>query len=587
MNTIDVDKIGNGCVEWAKKTFGDEFVFRKYQKETCVDVIFEFLSGNKNYILEAPTGSGKSITAMIIGGVLSEYYGKTGYVLVSDLSLIEQYERDIETYLDDSWGLIKGKDNYTCIKNTMPFILGECQQKEKFGYDYNYIRNRYDCASICPYFAAQQRALRSKMTVCTYHLWFTYQNMNREDKLFGMRDFIICDEAHKLVDIIQSIFSIKISNLERNYIDSITKYLPDGEQFLGVCLQSAIDRLFSTKENKILLSESLDKAKDSFNNFANATSSNLKDIQERVPSSKLRAFMYAYSWVRDAADSIELFINSIKDNLNNMVVSYNKIKDDEILTLNSLDEDYLMKKYFYPYFRNCLYMSATICDPDIYANNCNMKSYVCNVVSSTFDFSRSPICYCPTYDMSYAHKYESIPHVADMCTAICRFNPNSRGCILTSSYDIMDRIYERLPLDVKPRVLLYKNSKDKRDVISKFKFTEGAILIGPSLFDGLSFDDDLCRFLIITKVPYLDMSNEFIKEKLKTNYMWYYSQASLSIIQGVGRGVRNEHDWCYSYILDGGFGKLYKTTRSMYGNHISSRMMTIDENFNIKAYNII
>ena len=83
------------------------------------------------------------------------------------------------------------------------------------------------------------------------------------------------------------------------------------------------------------------------------------------------------------------------------------------------------------------------------------------------------------------------------------------------------------------------------------------------------------------------MSNEFIKEKLNSNYMWYSSQASLSIIQGVGRGVRNEHDWCYSYILDGGFGKLYKTTRSMYGNHISSRMITIDENFNIKAYNII
>ena len=110
---VDIAAIEKQVTEWSMKTFGNSFVFRKYQKEACVEIIRDFLSGTKNYILEAPTGSGKSIIAMIIGGVLSTYYDKTGYVLISDLSLIQQYERDIDKYLS-SWGCIKGQDNYNC-----------------------------------------------------------------------------------------------------------------------------------------------------------------------------------------------------------------------------------------------------------------------------------------------------------------------------------------------------------------------------------------------------------------------------------------------------------------------------------------
>jgi Rad3-related DNA helicase len=129
---------------------------------------------------------------------------------------------------------------------------------------------------------------------------------------------------------------------------------------------------------------------------------------------------------------------------------------------------------------------------------------------------------------------------------------------------------------------MYRDSKDKREVLDRYRYEEGSVIIGPSLFDGLSFDDDLCRFLIIAKVPYPDMKNNFIKKKMEKDYDWYAGQASLSIIQGVGRGVRSESDWCYSFILDGSFSMLARNYGGMYSPQFRSRVIMIDENLQIR-----
>ena len=115
-------------VKWAIKTFGPSFKFRPKQKETIVSIIYDWLNNTDNIILDAPTGSGKSIVAIIVGGVLSEYFGKTGYILISDLSLLEQYRNDIEMYLPE-WAVLKGQQTYTCLVNGLNFNVGVCKLK--------------------------------------------------------------------------------------------------------------------------------------------------------------------------------------------------------------------------------------------------------------------------------------------------------------------------------------------------------------------------------------------------------------------------------------------------------------------------
>ena len=88
---MQIDEIEQQCNEWAKENLGADFKFRTHQLESCIIIISNVLNNCKTQVMNAPTGSGKSITAMICAGVLNKYYDKKSYILVSDLSLYEQY----------------------------------------------------------------------------------------------------------------------------------------------------------------------------------------------------------------------------------------------------------------------------------------------------------------------------------------------------------------------------------------------------------------------------------------------------------------------------------------------------------------
>ncbi len=112
------NKIRNQIIEWASKHLGDSFVFRKHQVETIEDIISNIVNKTHHtHIIEAPTGSGKSLLCIIAAGVLADYYDKKSYILCSDLYLYSQYEDFIRLNRLD-FGALKGQTgNYYCDKN--------------------------------------------------------------------------------------------------------------------------------------------------------------------------------------------------------------------------------------------------------------------------------------------------------------------------------------------------------------------------------------------------------------------------------------------------------------------------------------
>ena len=106
--SYDKETIENQVQEKALSVYGNDFKFRPNQKEAIVDTIYAWLNGTTDVIMQAPTGSGKSITAMTIASVMCDCYDKTGYILVSDLGLMDQYEKDINRFFP-SWTVLKAK----------------------------------------------------------------------------------------------------------------------------------------------------------------------------------------------------------------------------------------------------------------------------------------------------------------------------------------------------------------------------------------------------------------------------------------------------------------------------------------------
>ena len=152
---------------------------------------------------------------------------------------------------------------------------------------------------------------------------------------------------------------------------------------------------------------------------------------------------------------------------------------------------------------------------------------------------------------------------------------NQRGIIQTGSYEFAKKLFEMAPSDLKDRLILYDDSKGKDEAIIIFKGKDNKILVGPSLVEGLSFDDDLCRFQIIMKVPYPSLADRFVKAKQTVNPEWYSNTTAISILQGVGRGIRNEKDWCVTFIFDGCFTYLWQKSMNMFPDEFKRRIQII------------
>lgn len=579
-NSLEKNDILQYIEEWSKGVYGDTFIYRPGQKEAICDIIFEWLHNADDIILDAPTGSGKSIIALSVAGVLNKYFDKSGYILISDLSLMEQYERDLKKYFP-KWALLKGRQNYTCNKNGLSFNSGVCQM-DKIKTYIELIRKYSHCAKYCEYIQLRQKAIIAPVLVCTYSFWLLQQNYVKKtvpDPPFDDRDFIICDEAHKLQSIVQSHFSPEFGKNDLIKILAV-KNAANHTQYTNWSE-------YTDLQNNIIQENNNEKILNLLEDYCKLLEplvSHIEDVKDEIinltedlghMSKEDYTTIKACDFLDEHFKSFSEYIEIIKD-----IGVYSLIKNDskkDSIVFNCLDESYLMKKYFLSNCAKRMYMSATIGNPDVFSHDVaipNNKFYL--KMPSVFDYSMSPIYFVREYDMSYHKKEQSLPHIIKMIEGIFELYPNYRGIIQTGSYVFAKSLQERISTKYKKRLILYEDTTSKNESIDLYKNSKNRVLVGPSLIEGLSFDDDLCRFQIIMKVPYPSLKDKFVAAKNNYDSKWYNNTTAISILQGVGRGVRNMQDWCVTFILDGCFENLYYSVLNTFPSEFSQRIQVID-----------
>ena len=90
----------------------------------------------------------------------------------------------------------------------------------------------------------------------------------------------------------------------------------------------------------------------------------------------------------------------------------------------------------------------------------------------------------------------------------------------------------------------------------KFKKGINGVIMGPSILEGLDFNDETCRFQIFFKVPFPSLGDPLNLAKMKKSNNWYDWKTGITIQQGIGRSIRNSEDWAITYILDACFSNL-------------------------------
>lgn len=594
MEIMSDEAIASLATIWAKEHLGENFEFREYQLNTIVQIIKYKLTGVKTQVMEAPCGSGKSTIAFIVCGVLWESFGLKSYILVSDLSLFEQYEQDLKKY-NLNWGKLKGKDNYQCQRNGQVFTNGECQIKgigiPTLSDPDASASKGFSCGPRCKYVIERKKAEASPVTIMTYQFWFIAMNYikeimfdgNEEFAPFQQRDFIICDEAHKIPDLVQRHFSPRIDSDDIGFLFTLKEYADKVDYELpGIDLFKQTMKAFTLVEEPkdiMICIKRYEALMQKYNEFQYW----LRDLaQKKGDTEKLLKYLNAGNTCRECHCKLADYIKLVEElGLDTIVLTADTDKNaDYHITLNCAFEHKMVKKYLHDKAPQELMMSATIGDCDIYKNmigeeeltNDEFKAYS---VPSTFDFSKSPIYFYPKYRLSYTEKAKNLPLVIEEIKNILNNHKDEKGIIQTGSYEFSKALYDSLPPNLRSRVLFYKDSKEKNEVIVKYKNSLNKILIGPSLVEGINFPHDECRFLIMMKVPYASLGDKLVQRKMNIIPGYYHNDVCQKITQGIGRIQRSKDDWGVTYIMDGCFNDILKNNKNDLPTHLLDRLIKV------------
>lgn len=589
---VEKQEIESNIKEFVKEFFNDDFSFREHQEETIVDLICNVLNNeSNNQIVEAPTGSGKSIIAIVSAGVLEKFYKKYCVILASDLYLYQQYVDFIDKF-KLPFGHIKGKiANYFCnVASTstvkVPISAGMCQMQ---GLSVQRTLENFNCSKSCPYFMDYTKTAGSNVVVTTYAMFMT--QMQKDNAIIKSPDVMICDECHNIPSIVQSYSSIVIDPLKQfSEFESILKFANrnlrqnDVKDYIEWRKESkdAFNMLFHENDKKILLEtlhtwasllKDVEKACNSVSAYITKQSKSHKKVNKQMSTLSSNIGKFNNYQVRTLC-AIKAIEKSGPEFLcKDCSAGYNT----KSLAVNCVKEDTLMHYYLFRHSKSRILLSATVGQKEAFIENLGWSTShtLFKRIPSTFDFSRSPIFYIPDFKASYKEKEHNFPKLLKIVEDICGAFKWKRGFIQTGSYDNAKEIFKHMIPEIQDRMLIYNDSKEKNINIEDFKSKKNAILVGPTLIEGINMPDDLCRFIIIFKVPYPSLSSNYVKEKIKLYPRWYNSTTSNQIIQGIGRGVRSKNDYCTTFIIDGCFGNLFNCTLDQYPQEMINRIRTL------------
>ena len=576
----------------------DGFEFRNQQRETIINLAKSlYLSSDpKVQILDAPTGSGKSIIALGVSIILN-FCGLEGYIITSDLGLQRQYERDLRVF-DTSYHSLMGKENYICGINGLSIPQAECAGLSKKQL------LKLPCYMNCEYYSVLNKCKSSKTVVFNYSIWLMYLNIvmrNSKNPPFLKRDFVIFDEAHKIDEIVLSAYTPTIKRVTPKYNELhelLTYDLDIRDLYNG---SEELEYLY----NQLRVSKNNTETCDLLFDMVDILNQLIGDNVKSRVTNRLN-YLYPKEKYSKYPKKILKLLKKYEDfrNYSMPIIEFKKYLEysqdfefvknvDNVLgtiTIKPLNTYNLCKRYLTNNAERSIRMSATFGNHDQYSKISGFSSYDSTILENTFNYKRSPIISINDgVSMNYKNLDQGIIDNTNNAKRIFDIYPSKKGIVHSGTYNITNKMVNILKQDPKyaNRIFYYKSSKERDFVLEEFKKSSNGILIAPSILEGVSLDDDLSRFQIIMKIPYLSLGDDYIKIKMKKDRSWYQWKTALKILQGIGRSIRNKDDFAITYILDKDFiTKFYKYSKKYLNKNFIDRFMTLSLNSLEELYKI-
>lgn len=220
-----------------------------------------------------------------------------------------------------------------------------------------------------------------------------------------------------------------------------------------------------------------------------------------------------------------------------------------------------------------LLMSGTILSHARLAGDLGLDPNEVKFISVDFSFppQNRPIYFLPTADMTSssleAKGEEAVwGQVSQKADEIISAHPHVKGLVHTANYRLAQYFMEHSRH--RGRSVTHQNAAAREECINSYKASEQPlVIVSPSLERGFDGSDDLCRFIIVLKIPYPNPYDPQIDCRLHQTdgQVWYILRVIRAIIQETSRGNRHNNDYCESYILDKRFSNIFYGEQDKWG----------------------
>lgn len=535
------------------------------QQEQLLDFFEKNVRENIKYtLIDAPTGTGKSIFAMKACELYLREFDKTATfdVLTNSKILQEQYAREFE-FINSLWG----KDSYPC--DTFNTTCGVGSQMCE-------ATNR--TCSNCPYDTARVNFFEGQVSLGNFHMFLTYKlfvkefwNRQRQSKV------LIIDEAHEFEMVLTDFITTQISELtlKRLTVDDtkivsimhMVKNCYNISEFVSIISESLLPalgevlRLHKASLNKDLTDNERKKAFELIGKVEQAMSKYTRFIDDYNANPE--------NWLLQRDEREEV----IKTGTNRGSV-YNKI---EVTATPIWVSDYMRESVFDMY-DHVILMSGTILDKDLFSWMNGIDKDNCRYISldSPFPVENRPIYYFKSLGkMNFKDKRTSFQNTVPFLKKILEKHKNHKGIIHTANYELQKWVDENC--NTPDKRLLVHESSNRSDVLNlHLSIQEPTVLVSPSMMVGVDLAEDLSRFQVLLKVPYPNLQSERVKRRMEMNKDWYSYVTCASIIQAYGRSIRSKDDKAATYVTDACFGDVLRFSSRFFPKWFKDAVIIVD-----------
>lgn len=508
---------------WLYKGLSDELPswvlgFREHQWQATVECVDAFRGGAGIVILDAPTGSGKTLIAELVA---RELRASAAYVC-SNKGLQDQFVADFP-YAK----VLKGRSNYPTLSMPYPeYSAADCT-KEGSGEEMSCMW--CPMVSECPYEIAKREALRARLMVINTSYLLTEANYvgNTSGRKLGIADE--CDQ------------------LEGNLMGFVTYSLTEGR----------LDRLRIKApkkgvRKKTILAWLADELEPTMAEYYRSIphTNDIRAIREHMAMSRLMGDTKRV--IRDLTVEVSRAGGGEQEGAENWV----RDNDAGPLVMKPVRVDEYGGETLWQHADKWLCMSATIISPAEFSESLGIDKagieYEVVSVPMMFPVENRKIIVAPVANMVNSLREQEWPKLLMGVRRVMEKHPDERILVHTVSYQLAAYLREGLSSN---RVITYASGRERDMALMRYSRSRAGVLLAPSMDRGVDLKDDLCRVVVVAKVPFPNLGDRQVSSRLRGpgGQAWYNVQTVRTLVQMTGRGVRSESDWCRTYILDSQF----------------------------------